>query len=196
VPKIPPSVEAKMENVLEMMNLPIGSDVNFRDTPHRWLKYIQTYTQSYDPGQDLETTFPPAKKDTESGYDRSIVIQRGIPYRAACAHHLLPVLGTAHIGYIPGDKLVGLSKLTRLVYGLSHAQPSLQEDVCDKITDAIMEHLDAIGAICVIKAEHGCMSARGVEEPTGCIDTITASVKGVFIEKAETRAEFYSLVNS
>ena len=186
---IPHSVLSNMISVLHMCNLPL-EDPNFKDTPLRWLKYLQSYTQEYDPTQDLSKTFPLKKKHAET-YERSMVIQRGIPYRAACAHHLLPVLGTAHIGYIPKDNVVGLSKLTRLVYGLSHQMPSLQEDVCDAITHALMEHLDPIGAICVISAEHGCMSARGVEEPTGCIDTITASVKGIFIEQHETRAEFY-----
>ena len=72
--------------------------------------------------------------------------------------------------------------------------PSLQEDVCDQITDALMEHLEPIGAMCVISAEHGCMSARGVEEATGCIQTVTSSVKGVFQSQMESREEFYHLI--
>ncbi len=187
--------QADIKRVLMKVGLDL-SDPNFEDTPVRWLKYLASYTQEYDPKQDLSKTFPLKKDVIKEDYERSMVIQRGIPYRAACAHHLLPVLGTAHIGYIPRKRVVGLSKLARLVYGLSHATPSLQEDVCDQITDALMEHLDPMGAMCVISAEHGCMSARGVEEPTGCIDTVTASVKGLFIDQHETRAEFYQALKA
>ena len=186
-----PSVVAKMEDVLRMCNLPL-EDENFTDTPTRWLKYIKAYTQEYDPKDDLGTTFPLAKEKTEDGYDRAMIVHTGIPYRAACAHHLLPVMGQAHVGYIPKDRVVGLSKLARLVYGLSHQLPSLQEDVCDAITDALMANLQAQGAICVVTAEHGCMGARGIEEHG--VDTVTSSVKGVFIKKHEARQEFYDMI--
>lgn len=167
------------------------SDPNFKDTPARWLKYVGHYMQPFHPKDVLGVTFPP-KGDTT--FDNAMIVQVGIPYRAVCAHHLVPVLGTAHVGYLPKENVVGLSKLTRLVYGISHNMPSLQEDVCNAVTDAIMEYLKPLGAMCVITAEHGCMSARGVEEATGCIETVTSSVKGYFAEKAEVRDEFYKLV--
>jgi len=190
---IPPSVLNKMDVVLRMINLPVNTDENFNNTPERFLRYLMSYTVPYEPEDDLGVTFP-LKHKSEDPYDRPIIVQAGIPYRAVCAHHLLPVLGTAHVGYIPGDRVVGLSKLARLVYGISHRIPSLQEDVCDEITQALMEHLSPRGAMCMISAEHGCMSARGVEEATGCISTITSSVKGVFIEKFEARDEFYRMI--
>lgn len=198
---IPASVSMKMDHILHMLNLPVTDDENFHDTANRWIRYVQSYTQAYNPADDLGTTFP-LHKDIqvnppgggEHAYNRAMVVQVGIPFRAACAHHLLPVLGTAHVGYIPGKRVVGLSKLSRLVYGLSHRLPSLQEDVCDEITDALMKHLEPIGAMCVISAEHGCMAARGIEEATGCVQTVTSSLKGVFIEKHETRQEFYELI--
>jgi GTP cyclohydrolase I len=188
------SMRANIRATLDRLGIDTHNDKNFQDTAKRFLNYLISYMQPYDPGTDLGTTFPPKKKETSNAYDRSIVVQVGIPYRAVCAHHLLPVLGTAHVGYLPRNKLVGLSKLTRLVYGISHALPSLQEDVCDQITDAIMTHLDAQGAMCVISAEHGCMAARGVEEASGCIDTVTSSVKGIFIDKHEARQEFFSMI--
>ena len=166
-------------------------DPNFTGTPLRWLKYLGHYLQPYDPARDLGVTFPPTGADT---FDNAMVVQVGIPFRAICAHHLVPVLGTAHVGYVPKNKVVGLSKLSRLVYGISHAMPSLQEDVCNAVTDALMDYLRPLGAMCVISAEHGCMAARGVEEASGCIQTATASVKGVFAEKREVRAEFYDLI--
>ncbi len=191
------SAKSYISTSLKMLGLPIDTDENFRDTPTRFAKYIIAYARPYDPGHDLGVTFPLRKEspdDPISKYHRAMVVQVGIPYRAACAHHLLPVLGTAHLGYVPQDRVVGLSKLARLVYGLSHEMPSLQEDVCDAITDALMEHLSPRGAMCVISAEHGCMSARGVEEPTNCINTVTSSVKGIFIDQHESREEFYRMV--
>lgn len=194
------SAKANVQVVLDALGLP-KDDENFKGTALRWVRYLQAYTQAYDPKQDLSTTFPLKKQardlgqhDTVTKYDRVIVTQVGIPYRAVCAHHLLPVLGTAHVGYIPHQHVVGLSKISRLVYGISHAIPSLQEDVCDQITDALMKHLIPQGAMCVISAEHGCMAARGIEEATGCIQTVTASVKGVFQENTEAREEFYHLI--
>ena len=196
------SAKAHVQVVLDILGLPTRTDENFEHTAARFVKYLQYYTQHYDSKTDLGVTFP--LKKTYQGnpacggaleYNRALVVEVGIPFRACCAHHLLPVLGTAHIGYIPKKRVVGLSKIPRLLYGITHRMPSLQEDVCDEVTDALMEHLMPQGAMCVIKAEHGCMAARGVEEATGCIQTVTASVKGVFIDKHEAREEFYRLVN-
>ena len=186
------SAKANVQVVLNLLGIPIGP--NFDGTPARWVKYLEAYTQEYRPHDDLGTTFP-LKGAAGDVYDRAMIVQVGIPYRAVCAHHLLPVLGTAHVGYIPEDRVVGLSKLTRLVYGLSHRMPSLQEDVCHAITATLMHHLKPIGAMCVISAEHGCMAARGVEEATGQVQTVTSSVKGAFIEKVDAREEFYRLVS-
>ncbi len=164
-------------------------DPNFSHTSERWIKYLMSYIQPYDPGEDLKKCF-----DAPEGgkYEHAMVVQCNIPYRAICAHHFLPVLGIAHIGYIPHKKIVGLSKLTRLVYGLTHEMPSLQENICNKITHMIGRHLECLGSMCVISAEHGCMAARGVQEVG--IKTVTSSVRGVFTMKHETRAEFLNLI--
>lgn len=185
------SMAGKLKFILCEMGIDLN-DPNFESTPARWLQYLHHYTQVYDPKQDLSVTFPP--KGGGDIFDNAMIVQVGIPYRAVCAHHLLPVLGTAHVGYVPMECVVGLSKLTRLVHGITHRMPSLQEDVCNEVTDALMGHLNPLGAMCVISAEHGCMAARGVEEASGCIATVTASVKGVFATKHEVRQEFYSLI--
>ena len=177
-------------SVLTEMGIDL-TDPNFKDTPARWLKVLGHYLQPFSPEDVLGVSFPPKGQTT---FDNAMIVQVGIPYRALCAHHLVPVLGTAHVGYIPGKRVVGLSKLARLVYGISHNLPSLQEDVCNAVTDALMGHLEPLGAMCVISAEHGCMSARGVEEASGCIETVTSSVKGKFITQPEIRDEFYKLV--
>ncbi len=187
------SSKANIQVVLNTLGLTPDNE-NFADTARRFLKYLVHYTEAYMPAIDLQITFP-AKRQAKDIYDRALVVQVGIPYRAICAHHLLPVLGTAHVGYCPKDRVVGLSKLTRLVYGISHATPSLQEDVCDEITDALMNFLKPVGAMCVITAEHGCMSARGVEEAPGCVSTVTSSIKGVFQTDFNAREEFYRLVD-
>jgi GTP cyclohydrolase I len=187
--------EDNVQAILEALGIDT-SDANFAGTPARWLKYLQSYTREYDPNKDLDITFPLKKQTAGDVYDRAMIVQAGIPFRAVCAHHLLPVLGTAHVGYIPGNRVVGLSKLSRLVYGISHASPSLQEDVCDAVTDAIMGRIDAAGAMCLISAEHGCMAARGVEEATGCIQTVTSSCKGIFQQNGKARMEFYHLIES
>jgi len=179
-----------LERILKWhMGDDVITDPNFKRTAVRWLSYLAHYCQGYNPEQDLGVTFP---KEAETKYDRAMVIQTGIPYRAICAHHLVPVLGTAHIGYIPDERVVGLSKLTRLLHGISHSKPSLQEDVGDAVVDALMDYLKPLGAMCVISAEHGCMAARGVEEASGCIDTRTSHIRGVF-EQPEVRMEFLAI---
>lgn len=164
---------------------------NFKDTPKRWLNALIHYTIPYDPAMDLSKSFG-SSKEGASEYIHAMVVQANIPYRAMCAHHLLPVIGVAHVGYIPRGKVVGLSKLARLVYGISHQSPSLQEDVGKEIADSLYTELDALGAMCVISATHGCMACRGIEEPN--VATVTATVRGAFINKHETRDEFYRLV--
>ncbi len=187
--------KAHVQVALHKLGLPVTENENFKNTALRWVKYLESYTQIYDPKKDLGTTFP-LQASVKDVYDRAMIVQVGIPYRAVCAHHLLPVLGTAHVGYIPKERVVGLSKLSRLVYGISHAMPSLQEDVCHMITKCLMTYLKPVGAMCVIRAEHGCMAARGVEEATGCIKTVTSSVKGVFQMQEDSRFEFYELIKA
>lgn len=167
---------------------------NFKDTPNRWVRFLSEFMCPYDPAKHLDVGFAPvlAKHGTEeSRYDNALVVQSAIPYQAVCAHHLVPVLGRAAVGYIPTKRVVGLSKLTRLVWGISHRSPSLQEDVGNLVADALVKHLEPLGAICVIKAEHGCMACRGVAQQG--VLTTTSSLRGVFTTEGALRNEFYTL---
>lgn len=176
-----------MRHTIEHMYID-HSDTNFRGTDERFARYLEAYCQPYDPSDDLSVTF-----DTtfQQKYQHGIVLQRDIPFSAVCAHHLLPFLGAAHVAYIPKYKVVGLSKLSRLVYGVSHHTPGIQETIGERIVDALMEHLGAQGAFCMISAEHGCMAARGIEKPG--VKTVTAHLRGVFEEEAP-RNEVYQLL--
>lgn len=183
-------LEEALDKYLKSLGLDGDFDENFRDTPLRWIKYLEEFCEPYDPSVDLGKSFP---APVENAYDHAMVIQTNIPYQAVCAHHLVPVLGYCHLGYIPSSRVVGLSKLTRLVHGITHMKPSLQEDVGNKIADALMTYLQAIGSIVVITAEHGCMACRGVAQLG--IFTTTASLRGVFRGNDKARAEFYNVAN-
>jgi len=179
------------EALFDQLGMPKG-DPNFTNTPGRWVNYLLEFMKPFDAGKCLETKFPLEKNGLDS--HRPMVVQSHIPYEAICAHHLVPVLGKAHIGYVPGTHAVGLSKLTRLIQGIAHSSPSLQEDVGDKVADALFEHLEAAGVIVVIQAEHGCMACRGVSR-AGII-TSTSSVRGVFRDVPQAREEFFQLIAS
>lgn len=188
-------IGAASEHVSHALFTQLGmnpEDPNFTNTPTRWVKYLIEFMKPFDAAECLETKFPLEKEGLDS--HRPMVVQSNIPYEAICAHHLVPVLGRVHLGYVPGEYAVGLSKLTRLVQGIAHSAPSLQEDVGDKVADALQEHLGAAGAIVVIQAEHGCMACRGVTR-SGII-TSTSSVRGVFRDVPQARAEFFNLIAS
>ena len=169
----------------------IGWEQNVPKTPQRWLKFMKHYLQPYDPREDLGVHFPYEHRG-DTVEHRSMKIQRNIPYTAVCAHHLLPVLGHATVAYIPNDKITGLSKLTRVVYGVTHREPSLQEEVGLEIADLLMMHLNALGSACIITAIHGCMACRGVEVRD--VETITSALRGVFYTKPEARQELLALM--
>jgi GTP cyclohydrolase I len=184
--------EAHVEGAMDYLGIN-RKDENFTDTPKRWVKFILAFMQPYDPATHLKTSFAPKIRKTQEGtrYGNALVVQSGIPFQAVCAHHLVPVLGRAAVGYIPVGRVVGLSKLSRLVWGISHRSPSLQEDVTNEVVDALMEHLQPLGAMCVIQAEHGCMACRGFAQQG--IDTSTSAIRGVFIDESHARQEFYTL---
>lgn len=182
------AMDVHVERILDLCGLD-RNDQNFKDTPKRWLKYLLTFCQPYDPKVDLSKSFD---EPTQDVYRHAIIVQSNIPYQAVCAHHLVPVLGRAHVAYLPDKDVVGLSKLTRLVWGFSHATPSLQEDVGNQVVDALMEHLKAKGAMCIISAEHGCMACRGVAQQD--IQTITSSIRGLFIDDKDVRREVYDII--
>lgn len=122
---------------------------------------------------------------------REMVVLRDIPFASACEHHLLPFTGRAHIGYIPEGRVVGLSKLARLVEGYAR-RPQVQERLTSEIANAIMEELRPDGCGVVIEAAHTCMTIRGVRKPGAVM--ITSAMRGGFRRRPETRAEFLSII--
>jgi GTP cyclohydrolase IA len=138
-----------------------------------------------DPTQVLQAVF-------EADHDEMIMV-RDIPMASICEHHLIPFIGKAHVAYIPNTegRITGLSKLARLVDGLSR-RPQVQERLTAQIADAIVERLEPRGALVVIEAEHLCMSMRGVRKP-GAV-TVTSAVRGSFRDSMSTRMEAMNLL--
>jgi GTP cyclohydrolase I len=120
-----------------------------------------------------------------------MVILRDVPFYSVCEHHLLPFHGQAHVGYIPAGRVAGLSKLARVVEGYAK-RPQLQERLTSQIADCIMDNLRPDGVAVVVKAEHLCMTMRGVKKPGSFV--ITSATRGHFRSRVATRAEFLSLV--
>ena len=158
------------------------------ETPERvarsYLELLAGYRE--DPGAHLERQFTIAHEE--------MVIVKDIPFSSMCEHHLLPFIGTAHVAYMPGTSgtVCGLSKIARLVDGYSR-RLQVQERLTGQIADALMERLDASGALVVIEAEHLCMTIRGTMKP-GAVTT-TSAVRGQLNESA-SRAEALSLIKS
>lgn len=137
-----------------------------------------------DPGRHLKRVF-------EEQYDE-LVLVRDISFNSMCEHHLLPFMGVAHVGYLPRGKVVGLSKLARVVDEISR-RPQVQERMTHQVANLVFEELDAKGVVVVIEAEHTCMSIRGVKKPGSL--TITSAVRGICKSNESTRAEVLSLIN-
>jgi GTP cyclohydrolase I len=120
------------------------------------------------------------------------VIVKDIPVRSVCEHHLVPIVGYAHVAYFPDGKVVGLSKLSRLVDAYAR-RLQVQERLTQQVVEAIEEHLHPRGIIVVIEAEHFCMTMRGVQSPG--TRTVTSSATGLFIEEQGAKEEFLTLIN-
>jgi GTP cyclohydrolase I len=148
------------------------------DTPRRMAEAYRDMLSS--PEFDL-TTFPNAE-----GYDE-LVIVKDIPVRSMCEHHFLPFTGIAHVGYIPGDQILGLSKLARVVEMFAR-RPQVQERLTVQIADWLVANLAPRGVGVVIEAEHLCMTMRGVNA-TGT-STSTSALRGLLLESPQSRAEF------
>lgn len=121
-----------------------------------------------------------------------VIIMRGIEFRSMCEHHLVPMLGTAHVAYVPREKVVGLGALPRVVDTLA-ARPQLQERLTEQIADTLEQGLEALGVLVVIEATHGCVTARGVRQ-TGST-TVTVASRGTLAEAAQ-RAEVMALIGA
>jgi GTP cyclohydrolase I len=138
-----------------------------------------------DPKRHLATVF-------HERYDE-VVLLRDIEFHSLCEHHLLPFTGRAHVAYLPDGKVVGLSKLARLVEGFAR-RPQVQERLTTQIADALMEELNPIGAACVIEAVHTCMTIRGAKKHGSIM--VTSALRGIFKENPSSRSEILTLMYS
>jgi GTP cyclohydrolase I len=147
----------------------------------------RAYAEMLSPRSFDLTTFA-----NDEDYDE-LVLARGIPVHSVCEHHMLPFLGTAHVGYLPGQRILGLSKLARVVELFAH-RPQVQERLTKQVADWLQTHLQPRGVGVVIEAEHMCMTLRGVR--AGGTSTITSALLGTLREDPRSRAEFLALTAS
>ena len=157
------------------------------DTPARYGRAWKEYCAGYeeDPAVHLQRTF-----EEVAGYDE-VVLLRDIPFHSHCEHHLAPIVGTASIAYLPTDRVVGISKLARVLHGYSR-RLQIQERLTAEIAQCIWDNLRPQGVAVVIKAQHGCMTGRGVR--THGVDMVTSKVLGVFRDDPTSRKEVLSLM--
>jgi GTP cyclohydrolase I len=170
-------MESAVADLLDALGVDL-TDESLRDTPRR---VAAAYAELLTPLPFEPTTFA----NTE-GYDE-LVIARGIPVHSLCEHHLLPFHGVAHVAYLPGSRIVGLSKLGRVVESFAR-RLQVQERMTVQIADWIEENLEPRGVGVVLEAEHLCMSLRGVQKP-GTM-TVTSALHGLVRDDARTRQEF------
>lgn len=160
-----------------------------QETPARFAKALAEKTSGYN--VDIAATLKTFEDGSED-YNEMVLV-KDIEFHSLCEHHLEAVSGVAHVAYIPDGKVLGLSKLARLVD--AHAKRlQVQERMTKDITSDLMEYVKPLGAACVIEATHNCMQCRGVKKQNST--TITSSLRGVFKDQPETRSEFMMLVNA
>lgn len=157
------------------------------DTPARvaraWKEYCQGYGE--DPAYHLSRQF-----EEVGGYDE-IVLLKGIPFHSHCEHHMAPIIGKAHIAYLPQDRVVGISKLARVLHAYAR-RLQIQERLTAEVADCIWTHLEPRGVAVVIEATHACMTARGVRTPG--VAMTTSRMMGVFRDDERSRKEVLSLM--
>ena len=157
------------------------------DTPRRvaraWREYARGYAE--DPAVHLSRTF-----EEVGGYDE-IVLLKDIPFQSHCEHHMAPIIGKASIAYLPRDKVVGISKLARVLHGFAR-RLQVQERLTAQVADTIWEHLQPKAVAVIIEATHACMTARGVSTPD--VMMTTSRMMGVFREDERSRREVLALM--
>jgi GTP cyclohydrolase I len=183
----PAGQKSVQDNIVRMLQY-LGEDPTregLLETPNRivksWSKLYEGYTK--DP-KDIFTCFDSA------GYDQ-IILSKDIEIYSTCEHHMLPFFGKAHVAYIPNERIVGISKLSRLV-DIFARRMQIQERIGQQVTDALMEHLKPKAAACIIEAKHMCMCMRGVEKQNSTM--VTSSMTGVFLTKPEAKQELMQLL--
>lgn len=185
-----PIPQAEAEDAVRTLIRWAGDDPDregLLDTPGRVARAYREYFRGYqeDPGEHLSRTFGEV-----GGYDE-IVLLRDIPFQSHCEHHMAPIIGKAHIAYLPRERVVGISKLARVLHGYAK-RLQVQERLTAEVAEAIQTHLEPFGVAVVIEASHACMSARGVMTP-GVVMT-TSRMMGVFRDDDRSRKEVLALM--
>ena len=186
--KIP--VPAEVQDAIRLLISWAGDDVTregLLDTPARvaraWKEYCEGYAE--DPGRHLARVF-----EEVGGYDE-IVLLKDIPFQSHCEHHMAPITGKAHIAYLPDRRVVGISKLARVLHGYAR-RLQVQERLTAEVADCIWTHLKPLGVAVVIEATHGCMTGRGVRTPNVVMKT--SRMMGVFRDDDKSRREVLALI--
>ncbi len=158
------------------------------DTPKRVISSWQEIFSGYhdSAAEILDSTF------NGEGYD-GIVLLKDIEFHSTCEHHLQPFTGRAHVGYIPVDRIVGISKLARIV-DMHARRLQNQERITKSVADDLEEHLSPLGCAVIVEASHGCMQCRGVKKQNAVMTT--SAMRGVFFDKAEARSELMQLIRN
>ena len=159
------------------------------ETPKRVVKAYEEFFEGYDmdPEEVLQKTF-----EEVQGYDDAVIV-RNIRVESHCEHHIVPIIGVAHVGYIPNNRVVGISKLARVIE-IFGKRLQTQETMTAQIADTIQKVLEPKGVAVVIDASHQCMTTRGIHKTES--STITSRMLGVFRDNPKTRSEFMNLINS
>ncbi len=184
---VPEQIQESVRNLIRWA----GDDPDregLQDTPQRvaraWREYCQGYDE--DPGIHLSRTFQEV-----GGYDE-IVLLKDIPFQSHCEHHMAPITGTAAIAYLPTNRVVGISKLARVLHGYAR-RLQVQERLTAQVAQSIWDNLKPQGVAVVIEAQHGCMTGRGVK--THGVGMVTSRMLGCFLDNADSRKEVLSLMN-
>lgn len=162
----------------------LGVDLTAESTADTPRRMAAAYAEMLAPRPFELTTFP-----NDEGYDE-LVLARSVPLQSVCEHHLLPFVGTAHVGYLPGERIVGLSKLARIVEHFAR-RPQVQERLTKQVADWLADNLAPRGVGVVVEAEHLCMTVRGVRAPQAT--TVTSTLLGLLREDSRSRGEFLAL---
>ena len=176
----PAAAERAAADFLAALGMDLSAD-GLAETPARMAR---AYAELLSPRDFRLTTFP-----NDEMYDE-LVVMKDIPFTSLCEHHLLPFIGRAHVGYLPGERILGLSKLARVVELFAHA-PQVQERLTKQVADWLHTHLQPRGVGVVVEAEHLCMTLRGVRAAGA--STLTSTLLGALREDVRSRAEFLAL---